>query len=333
MKVAISIPVHEKPDVVIDQINNIKKYVPDAVLVIHVSSELKEYADLERFIANENSVYMNPEHLMCGWGKIIDAHISNYKYLRSITDFDYIMFHASNDMYIRKGVEKYISQFDAGFHVHKVFKISRWWPSVCALEDPVVAEILHLIDEDSIVATQVESSFYSRVLFDEIVETIENARALTAQNTRLNYEKNYTREEVYFSTIANHLMLERGLHRGFPTTYSEVHDFDRALWKKQHVTWGIYHRLGLNKLIPRASYDKFEKDYSDRFAEKNKTALTVHKVKKLIKNPSAFLKTHLFLNDSVARYRLYGEEIFSVKRVPRDINNPLRVYINELKET
>lgn len=330
MKVAISIPVHEKQDVVINQINNIKKYVPEAILVIHISSEMEECADLEAFIANEDKVYCNPTRLRCGWGNIIDAHISNFNYLKSIVDFDYIMFHASNDMYIREGVEQYIAQFDAGFHVHKINKNSRWWPSVCALEDPIIMEILNILGTELIVATQVESSFYSRELFDDIVEIIDKARKEVTRKTGFNYQKNYTREEVYFSTIAYYLIQEKGLLRGFPTTYSEVHDFDRALWRKQFITWGIYHRFGLGRIIPRSTYNLYEKRYSDKFVRKNSTALSISTVKKLLNDQSKFLNKHLYLNDSVTKYRLYGECIFSVKRVPRAMEDPLRVFINNL---
>lgn len=330
MKVAISIPVHERQDVVIDQIKNLKKYVPCALIVIHISSEMKECEELTSFIVNEPQVYQNPQRLMCGWGNIIDAHISNYSYLKSITDFDYIMFHASNDMYIRKGVEQYISQYDVGFHVHKIYKISRWWPSVYALEDPVIKEIVDLLGAESIVATQIESSFYRRDLFEEIIEVVQKARKQLEDKGKTEYKEAYTREEVYFSTIAYYLLQKRGLHRGYPTTYSEVHDFDRALWRRQYITWGIYHRLGLCKVIPRQVYDKFEKDYSERFANKNTTALTISIVKKLVDKPSVYLNKHIYLNDSVTKYRLYGEQIFSVKRVPRETNDPLRVYINNL---
>lgn len=330
MELVISIPVHEKQHVAIDQIKNIKKYVPGAHIVIHISSEMKDSNDLSDYIACEPQVYQNPKRLSSGWGNIIDAHISNFNYIKSVIDFDYIMLHASNDMYIRDGVEQYISQYDAGFHVHKISKICRWWPSVYALEDPIVSEILKLLGTEEIVATQVESSFYRKELFNDIVETIDEAGKSVIQQNKSDYKKNYTREEVYFSTVAYHLMKERGLSRGYPTTYSEVHDFDRALWRKQHLTWGIYHRLGLKVLISKTAYDQFEKNYSEKYAKTNPAALTIDTVKKLKNEQSGFLKKHLYLDDSVTRYRLYGEQIFSVKRVPREIDDPLRAYINNL---
>ena len=165
---------------------------------------------------------------------------------------------------------------------------------------------------------------------NDFLKDVDKARGLAAQREKSDYIKSYTREEVYFSTVAYHFIQERGLNRGYPTTYSEVHDFDRALWKKQHITWGIYHRLGLKAFIPRTAYDQFENNYSEKYAEKNPTALTIDTVNKLKNEQSVFLKKHLYLNDSVTRYRLYGEQIFSVKRVPREIDDPLRVYINNL---
>ena len=330
MELVISIPVHEKQYVVINQIKNIKKYVPSAHIVIHISTEMKDCEALCDYISQETRVYQNPQRLLSGWGDIIDAHISNYKFIKGIIDFDYIMFHASNDMYILPGVEQYISQYDAGFHVHQIYKPSRWWPSAYALEDSVLNEIIRLLNAKTIVATQIESSFYRKELFEEIVAVINEARALEKNRSTAVYEKTYTREEVYFSTIAYHLLKKKGLRRGYPTTYSEVHDFDRALWRKQFITWGIYHRLGLWKLISKSAYVRFERGYSDRFAIKNPTALSINTVKKLVNDQSVILKKHSYLNDSVTKYRLYGDHIFSVKRVPREIDDPLRVYINNL---
>ncbi|MBM3268774.1 MAG: hypothetical protein FJZ01_14125, partial [Candidatus Sericytochromatia bacterium] len=37
MRLAISIPVHEQPAVVLDQIANIRHFAPDALVVLHVS--------------------------------------------------------------------------------------------------------------------------------------------------------------------------------------------------------------------------------------------------------------------------------------------------------
>ncbi|MBE5832914.1 MAG: hypothetical protein E7306_14400 [Butyrivibrio sp.] len=331
MTIAISIPVHEKQYVVIDQIKNIRKYVPNSVIIIHISAEFTDYSVLADYIYAEDRVYLNPERLSSRWGRIVDAHISNYKYIKSIEAFDYFMLHASNDMYILPGVENYITEYDAGFHIHKIYKPSRWWPGAYALEDPVLKETIEMISAESVVATQVEGSYYKNELFGVIVAIIEKAREQVAQRHIPKWSKDYTREEVYFSTIAYKLLQKNENARiGYPTTYSEVHDFDRMLWRRQYITWGIYHRLGLEQFINRAYYEQYEKNYTRRLENDNPAALTVGKVEKILSNPASFLRKHSYLNDSVTKYRLYGDKVFSVKRVPRRINDPLRRFINSL---
>ncbi|WP_026654814.1 hypothetical protein [Butyrivibrio sp. AE3003] len=287
MTIGISIPVHEKQDVVINQIQNIKKYVPNSVVVIHLDDNFKECDKLIKYADSEGYLFINPHRLSCEWGNIIDAHISNFIYLRDCVEFDYIMFHASNDMYILPGVEDYVKNYDAGFHIHPIYKVSRWWPSAYALEDPVLKEILKLIGAEYPVATQIESSFYKKELFSKIVSIIEKARKHVVQNDQ-KYKKKYTREEVYFSTIAYKLLSNSKI--GYPTTYSEVHDFDRKLWKMQHFTWGIYHRLGLQKIIPKTIYDEFEKSYSRVISNNKSVSLTIKKIQRIITNQATFLK-------------------------------------------
>ncbi len=328
MKIIISIPVHEEQDVVINQIDNIHKYIPKGIIVIHLNRTFVECDRVTAFVRDKSYVYINPERLNCDWGNIIDAHISNYKYAKKLIEFDYILFQSSNDMYIIPGVEKYISCYAAGFHVHKIYKKSRWWPSGFALEDPILKEITNIIGAD-IVATQIEGSFYKKEIFDSIVRIIEQARLIVKKRNVL-YAKNYTREEVYFSTIAYKLISIQKGTRGYPVTYSEVHDFDRFLWRVQHLTWGIYHRLFLHMFLDRKKYDYFESAYTQRIIEKNPTALNMTIIKKLIGKQNVFLSKHRYLNDSVSKYQLYGDRIFAVKRVPRDMDNPLRIFINSL---
>ena len=49
MQIVISIPVHEEKEVVVDQIQNYKKYMKNPVIVIHIS---------ESFYRNENGRYI-----------------------------------------------------------------------------------------------------------------------------------------------------------------------------------------------------------------------------------------------------------------------------------
>ena len=115
----VSIPVHENLDVVKDQICNFKKYILGVGIVIHISEkfhrQMKRFEDLEDI----RDVFINKEHINTNKKGIIYAHISNFKYVSGYCKFDYFIMHASNDMYVKKGITEYIYNYDAGFNIHK----------------------------------------------------------------------------------------------------------------------------------------------------------------------------------------------------------------------
>ena len=228
MQIVISIPVHEEKEVVVDQIQNYKKYMKNPVIVIHIS---------ESFYRNENGrfdeiekiqdVYINPVHFDVGWGNIAHVHISNYLYIcEKIKKFDYFLMHASNELYVRKGVEDYISRYRAGFQRRILFSNkSMWWPCEMAHKDDVLKKIMEKCNAKNIVASQVEGSFYSREIFEKIADA--------TQGIDFSQGESYTREELVFSTIAYSFLEEKDI--GYPITYSEVHRYDRGLWKIQRI--------------------------------------------------------------------------------------------------
>ena len=254
MRIVVSIPIHEKPEVVLDQVNNIKKFVPSAVIVLHTSEEFCDEFETYRLARKESfeDVYVNPTHFYVDWGDgaLMDVHISNYKYICGLMDFDFFILHASNDMYVKYGLQAYISGYDAGFQRHIIKESSQWWPGNKALKDGQVYYILNEVGGESIIASQVEGSFYKKDIFQKIIDTINKSEFLRDKGHK------YTREEILFPTIADSLVDEG--KRGYPIVFSEVHTFDRKLWRIIHITWGIFHRSGLCRIVPRYIYDQFE---------------------------------------------------------------------------
>ena len=322
--IAVSIPVHENTDVVINQIQNFKRFIPHSILVLHISKLFTDSDELKRRVADYPSVYVNPNSVDCAWDNLIWAHISNYKYISQTAKFDYFMMHASNDMYIRPGVEEYVLRYSAGFHIHKVLRHSRWWPGNQALKDKKLNTIMGKINAENIIATQVESSFYKKELFDQILGIIESVPGISEDAEKLRY----TREEIYFSTIAYAITDHSKI--GYPTTFSEVHRFDRRLWRIQRVSWWVYQKLGFYKFIPKEKYDAFERYYSGGIGKHRFWRLKVGDVKKLLHQNRFFIRRNMFLDDEVSRYQLYGDNFYSVKRVDRDMKNPVRKFINDL---
>ena len=322
VKLAISIPVHEKPDVIRNQIENFQKYIDDMCIVLHVSSGFFEKYEIKE-LENLEDVYINPTHLNTKWADIIHTHLSNFHYIFEMLDFDYFVLHASNDMYIRRGFTEYVQKYDAGFNIRKVIKkYSHWWPGNMALEDKQLLEMMDACGQTMIIASQVESSFYRKDIMEEIVKIIEEHYDAATK------VGNYTREEFYFSTVASNLVSWKKI--GNTTTFSEVHRFDRVLWKIRNFTRALYYGGRLNHIIPGRLYYELERRYNDYLFHSRFYKITPEIIDRLLKRDIECIRNNSYLDDGSGTFRLYGSEIFSVKRVERDINDPVRRYITSL---
>lgn len=322
-KLVISIPVHEKPDVINNQINNFNKYINDFAIVLHISKSFFETYTIDE-IQKYKNVYINPVNLDTKWADIIQTHLSNYDYIKNVLNFDYFVLHASNDMYIKKGFDKYIQKFEAGFNIRKVIEPnSYWWPGNLALQDTDLVKIMKKCGQSMVIASQVESSFYKR----DIMEQISRIISSTLQEKQCNLI--YPREEIYFSTVASALVSWQ--HVGEITTFSEVHRFDRTLWKWKKRIRSFYYTFKINAVVPENVFFVFERIFNDNLFKTNFYRTTPQIIKKLLANNKKYTQRNSFLNDGSGTFQLYGENIFSVKRVKRDINDSLRQYITNLK--
>lgn len=83
-RILFSIPVHEKPEVVLDQINNFLHFNPDCCIVLHISSGFRfdsDHISEDGFfsaLGDIDRVYVNPNRLRSGLEDIIQCHISNF---------------------------------------------------------------------------------------------------------------------------------------------------------------------------------------------------------------------------------------------------------------
>lgn len=321
MKILISIPVHEKPDVINDLIVNIKKYVKNSVIVLHISKGFYDNYKEEDILQDAN-VLINPEHLQTSWGNIYQTHISNFIYADQIVDFDYILLQASNDMFIIGGIEEYIKKFDAGFNRRVIWQDgSLWWPAACAFNDNALKKVMNYIGITRIVASQVEGSFYKREIFRYI------SKVLTSIITK-DDEKNfnfYSREEVYFSTIASKIVDYSKC--GLPTTFSEVHRFDRWMFTIRKKIYKL-NNLVLHYFLPTILIDKAI-NHINKILFNSK----LYKIKKMDIDSIKFkrFKNPIYLNDWPGYFVLYNNNLFSAKRIPREYNDCIRKYIREIK--
>ena len=322
MKLVISIPVHERPDVIQNQILNFQKYIPNSIIVLHVSKGFFEKYSIDEIVRHKD-VYINPIHLDTKWSNIVQTHISNYEFIRDQIDFDYFILHASNDMYIRSGFEQYIQKYVAGFNIRKVIKQnSHWWPGNAAFQDIQLKKMMQACGQTMIIASQVESSFYRKDVMEQIYHILK-----LFQNDSVK-ELVYPREEIYFPTIASSVVSWDKI--GNTTTFSEVHRFDRKLWKIRNITRSIYWNLRLNNFFSERLYWKIEQVYNDWLFKTRFYKTTSHIIERILSDDKKYIERNSYLNDGSGQFRLYNYEIFSVKRINRDISDPVRKYINKL---
>lgn len=322
MKLVVSIPVHERPDVINNQIENFQKYIEDVSIVLHVSDSFFRQYTLND-IKSYKDVYINPEHLKTVWSDILKAHISNFHFIKNKMDFDYFILHASNDMYIKYGFKKYVQQFEAGFHIRKVTKNnSHWWVGNIALQDTSLRKMMDYCSQEEIIGSQVESSFYKKELMIKIIDVIEKFYSPSKIQTI------YPREEIYFSTIASAFVEPRAI--GGITTFSEVHRFDRVLWRIRNITRKLYDSLGGKRIFSEDFYYKIESFYGDKLFKSRFYKTTPGIIKRLLKEDLAYINRNSYLDDGSGRFRLYNKNIFSVKRINRTMDDTVRRYITNL---
>ena len=236
----ISIPVHEKTEVVIDQIINYKFFCPNCGIVLHISKgfDYKNSFHNEKefmfILATFENVFVNPEHFDTNFADIVHTHISNFEYISKIVDFEYFSLASSNDLFVRNMPE--IKNCDVNFdYTIKVFRLPNWVYYNHALKDKYLHDILSYFGGtiSDIKNSQIEGSSYKKEIFQEIARVINKFyryKEVVHQERII-----YPREEVYYQTVAynlnkefinkksNYTFVAWNHHELFPTL-QEIHD-------------------------------------------------------------------------------------------------------------
>lgn len=244
-------------------------------------------------------------------GGIISAHFLNIKYIyHNICDNAQVLFHSSNDMFVNAGIEKYLEGKRNLFNYRKVNSFfTYWWVGAVAKQDKKLLNLLKWHNSSTIIGSQIEGSMYQIDLLMKII-------SLSEKYNLLDSHLHYPREEIFFSSIANALGVKSD---GLPYVLSEVHRFDSKLWKFFMKFKKIHHndtlRRTVNFIFFRSKF--YEIKPKDIDAIRN--------------NDVAYLKQFEYLYDGDYKWKIFdANNLFAVKRVERDINHPLRVYIRGL---
>jgi hypothetical protein len=198
-RILVSLPVHEQPLVVLDQVENLRAFLPaQTQIVLHLSQAMGcDPAEVAPLLPD--GVHVNPTSHATQWGDIAYLHNDNVRWaLGALEPFDHVVLHASNDLYFRAGAAEHIAGFEAGLFTNPVPADTAWPPGVVAHRDPSVAAMLADLGETQIFGGQSEGSFFSTALFVEMLERID-------RHYRHGEGEHWVREEVLYSTLAGHL--------------------------------------------------------------------------------------------------------------------------------
>ncbi len=205
-KLAVSLLVHEAPDVVEDQIKNLQRFLNDPIIALHVNKRFLESGgfDAARF-KNMPSVRINPEHIDTHWGGtgVPLAMVSNCKFLLEAAEFDYLILESSNDLYVRRGAADFVRRFDSGCQQIPL-PFDKGDHTHAARRDRGLASLREKLGGAAAYASAHEGTFYRRELMEEMAPLLdlhmrEDIRPMTRMGDP---EGDYAKEEFYFPTAA-----------------------------------------------------------------------------------------------------------------------------------
>lgn len=171
-KLLFSLPVHEMPEIVRDQIENINYFCPGSYICIHVSAgSVHLMEDFRRHCDFEN-VFINPISYKTEWNSgLLHTHIGNYLYaLERGASFKKIVLMSSNELLVKHGLEEYVSQYAMGCHT-QIYDITADWGGfrTDVASDQRMRNFLESLKMPCFFAGQAEGQFYSNQIFSRIV--------------------------------------------------------------------------------------------------------------------------------------------------------------------
>ena len=313
--VYISIPVHEKLNSLLGMVRNLA-YYQDSVVILHISKtatftkeELFHLLQQEENVDCRNKILVNPISVDTGFSNIFNAHVANIRYLCEKVDISSakVLFHASNDLLVRPGVDKLVGNSNCIFHTRYVDNYSHWWPGNVALDDIDFQKVLATVGGCRIVASQIEGSMYPLTFLKEMISVLDSECIWEKSNLI------YPREEIWFSSFAYAMGLRSEVS---PYIFSEVHRFDARLWS---------HFKFIESKFPLRASNIVKRILNKIYFESRLYAITKEDVLKIRSNN---IGSPLF-EEGNNQWIPYPEpkNIFGVKRVPRDESNKLRQFI------
>jgi hypothetical protein len=193
-KLLFSIPIHEKQDVINNQIENILNNCPNSKIIIHVNKSFKNF---DKNLTEYENVYINSRQFNYVYAKgLLWIHINNFEEAIDLNiDFKYFIIMSSNEMLIRKGLNMYIEHNKNGAQIVEFSENVGWHNFRKGIErDSNVLKLLEDLKLNTIYGGQTEGQFYEKNIFKMIADKYKN---FFGNNELQNFET----EEILCQTI------------------------------------------------------------------------------------------------------------------------------------
>ena len=225
-KLLFSIPIHEKQDIVNNQIENIFNYNPNSKIIFHINNSFKNF---NNELSNYSNVHFNPNRFNYEYARgLLWIHVNNFlEAIKLGIKFEYFIILSSNEMFIKNGLVNYIEKVKNGAQIVKLDKNQNndWHNFNKGIENnEIVINLLKDIGLDTIYGGQTEGQFYQKEYFSKI-------SAIYIKHFGSNELHDFETEEVLAQTIFKSFNIDYGL----PITihnYSNKYDFTPEIINK-----------------------------------------------------------------------------------------------------
>lgn len=191
-----SIPVHEKYDIINNQVENILNNNPNSKIIIHAN---KSFSDFNENYINYKNVYINPNRIEYKYGcGLLKIHTDNfYEAIKMNINFDYFILLSSNEMFIKKGCIDYIKKNKNGIQLIEYDESIIWHNFGKRYQDLIndenVVNLLNYLNLKKLIGGQSEGQFFEKLVY----ENIANIFLKFFKNADTNFET----EELIIQTI------------------------------------------------------------------------------------------------------------------------------------
>lgn len=167
-RILFSLPVHEKPEIVRDQVENIRYFCPDSIIAIHISEGASEQKEEFRKACKFDNVLINPSSYETKWCHgLMHTHVSNFIYAHERgSSFEKIVFLSSNEMLIKHGLNEHVAKYAMGCQTQIYDATANWGGfRTDVMSDRGMRKFLDGLELPHYFGGQAEGQFYNSRIF------------------------------------------------------------------------------------------------------------------------------------------------------------------------